>query len=116
MDCKFVREGEILRCECCGYKIKTPTDKVRMMCKGGEGCTAQEYPSVFQMGLNAVTALVKDVANGMKRNDTEEIARRYEICKGCDMFDATKNSCFKCGCPMSLKLKMESEHCPIGKW
>jgi hypothetical protein len=51
----------------------------------------------------------------------EEKERRLSICRGCEFFKlSTLNShlstCLKCGCALNLKTRLETEHCPIGKW
>lgn len=116
MICKLNRDGEYLVCECCKTKIKTNKDNVKMNCKGGENCQAQEYPSIYQMGLNAIKAGFQHVQNGIAISSDEEQARRLEICKGCDKYDVINNRCFECGCYMAWKSKMESSHCPLDKW
>lgn len=45
-----------------------------------------------------------------------EADKRYDICKKCpELINATKQ-CKKCGCIMSLKVKLKNARCPIGKW
>jgi len=41
---------------------------------------------------------------------------RYEICKGCPELTKATKQCKKCGCLMTLKVKLELAACPIGKW
>jgi hypothetical protein len=46
-----------------------------------------------------------------------EISRRLEICGGCEFFvESPRMRCQKCGCYLNLKSRLETEHCPIGKW
>lgn len=116
MDCKFKRDGEYLKCDCCGSSIKTKSDKVRMNCKGGDGCVKPEYPSVFQMTVNATVAAAEYIADGMVNVDDKEQERRLEICRGCEEYDKEQNRCYKCGCYLSLKTEMRSGHCPLSKW
>jgi hypothetical protein len=48
---------------------------------------------------------------------SEEIAKeRFEICLGCPSLIQLTKQCKKCGCFMSVKSKMETAKCPIGKW
>jgi len=41
---------------------------------------------------------------------------RMDICRGCEFFNASNQTCFKCGCYMNAKTKMATAHCPINKW
>ncbi len=49
-----------------------------------------------------------------------EVEKRLEICAGnentpkCEYYN--NGNCGKCGCSLSLKVRMETAHCPIGKW
>ena len=53
-----------------------------------------------------------------------EYLRVKAICQSCphDMWDAEKEACKKCGCGgkskvvLLNKIKLESEHCPMGEW
>lgn len=45
---------------------------------------------------------------------SEEKERRMAICADCEFF--TGKSCKKCGCHIRFKAKLQTEHCPIGKW
>lgn len=124
MLCNFKRDGEILVCQCCNYKLKTKVDNVKMMCKGGGECEKKEYPSIYQMGLNAMKSIVEFAKDGLKIVDEEEQGRRMEICSGnqekgiptCEKYDQQQNRCLSCGCFLALKTKISSGGCPIGKW
>jgi hypothetical protein len=39
-----------------------------------------------------------------------------EICRGCEFFRKSNQTCKKCGCFMKLKTKLEKAKCPVGKW
>jgi hypothetical protein len=45
-------------------------------------------------------------------------ATRMAICNGCEFRKVILGTawCRRCGCNLGLKTRMESEHCPIGKW
>lgn len=43
-----------------------------------------------------------------------EQQRRMAICATCEFF--TGLTCKKCGCHIRFKAKLQTEHCPIGKW
>lgn len=44
----------------------------------------------------------------------EEQTRRMAICGECEFFNG--HTCRKCGCHIRFKAKLQTEHCPIGKW
>ena len=48
-------------------------------------------------------------------HDQDIIDKRWDICQGCE-FLTDKNRCQKCGCFMSVKTKVATASCPIGKW
>jgi len=57
-----------------------------------------------------------DLINGSPRSPEELEEYRLNICKGCDFFRKSNQTCRKCGCFMKLKTKLEKAKCPIGKW
>jgi len=64
---------------------------------------------------NGVTPL--DLLNPMTKYTSEsESEKRLNICMICPELISLTTQCKKCGCFMSLKTKMESAKCPIGKW
>lgn len=44
----------------------------------------------------------------------EEQERRMAICAMCEFYIGS--TCKKCGCHIRFKAKLQTEHCPIGKW
>jgi len=50
------------------------------------------------------------------RASAPEVARRLSICRACEFFQASPMRCLKCSCFLALKTRLETEHCPIGKW
>lgn len=116
MLCKLNRDGEYLICECCGFKIKSNKDKIKVTCKGGENCQVQEHPSIYEIIKNASISTVEYISDGMTNVDEIEQNRRLEICRGCEHYDKEGNRCFKCGCFLNFKTAMRSGKCPIDKW
>lgn len=57
-----------------------------------------------------------DLFNGSARTPEELSASRLEICKSCEFFRNSTQTCRKCGCFMKLKTTLEKAKCPIGKW
>ena len=41
---------------------------------------------------------------------------RMNTCKECEHLYKLTNTCNKCGCFMTIKTKLQSSKCPIGKW
>jgi hypothetical protein len=68
----------------------------------------------------AVGAAYRAAKSGAMRqkvvSSKEEKERRLAICKECEFFQASPLKCRKCGCFLQLKTRLETEHCPIGKW
>jgi len=82
-----------------------------------------EAPPLQTQVKHYAKALYNWVKEGREVRTDEEIQQLLEICKQCDLYDAKKQICKKCGCrvnsgsrAISNKLKMKSESCPLGKW
>jgi len=41
---------------------------------------------------------------------------RLDICLACDRLINITKQCKECGCFVKLKVRVKSQHCPIGKW
>ena len=54
--------------------------------------------------------------DGSPRSPEEVAAHRLEICKGCEFFRQTTQTCKKCGCFMKAKSMLANAKCPVGKW
>ena len=64
---------------------------------------------------NGVTPL--DLLNPKTRPAEAEVSNnRYNICKTCPELIHITSQCKKCGCFMSVKTRLESAKCPLGKW
>ena len=53
--------------------------------------------------------------------DEEEINKRKEICKNCELIknktdDLKGSKCSACGCLIRAKTALKNEKCPKGKW
>lgn len=80
--------------------------------------------SVIEKAENAAGAASRLAKAIVKRErvlvSPEEQQRRMAICAGsesiqkCDFY--TGKTCKKCGCHIRFKAKLQTEHCPIGKW
>ena len=131
MNCKFEKVNNKLICSMCGYSIEKDIDpkslhKTCRPVKTKEEVQeiSKQYPSLFQMAKNAVTAAVEYAKDGFTNVDDIEEARRMEICTGnegkgipkCQFYDSSQGRCTECGCFAALKTKIRSGGCPKGKW
>lgn len=46
----------------------------------------------------------------------EDAQKRFDICKECEKLKMPFYRCGECSCLLKIKCKVESWHCPIGKW
>lgn len=80
------------------------------------GPDAVNPPSLRTMAATAARAAAGFVASGFKRATPEEQERRIAICRKCDLFDAAKGRCRKCGCFAKWKAWIAGQSCPEGHW
>ena len=78
-----------------------------------------QSPSNLKMLQNFTNASFRWAKSGFKIADDETLEKRKAICDSCKYWSPTSRmgmgKCLKYGCS-SLKLKFETEKCPIGKW
>ena len=71
--------------------------------------------------------ILEGFKNAIIKDDyIESVAEiRNEICKGCEKYDTTGNSCLvpgtqpccgECGCSLYLKQRSLASNCDLGKW
>ncbi len=72
---------------------------------------------------NYAKAVMKWYSEGRPVRTDLEVEHLLEKCKSCDKYDENRSICKICGCNVNLsqnalfnKLRMATEHCPIGKW
>lgn len=103
-----------------GEVVVGDTGNICQFCKNtkctGECRDKQKTPSLAQKAKNFSGAMKQAAKDGFKVVDQQEVERRKEICNGCEFFKPKTNTCAKCGCALVLKNKLQSAHCPIGKW
>jgi hypothetical protein len=56
----------------------------------------------------------KKVMQALVTPESEKAQARLEICKTCPEWTGTR--CKICGCFTKLKVRLEKEKCPLGKW
>ena len=69
---------------------------------------------IANAGRSAARAIGAAATGGQVAASSNVIKRRREICQTCDNW--TGGRCKLCGCFTSLKIKLATEACPIGKW
>ncbi len=82
----------------------------------------REPPTLKRKVQNFSRAVTKWIGAGSPVRTDEEISRLFfTFCETCDYLRDRK--CALCGCPVGdanaallNKIKMSTEHCPIGKW
>jgi hypothetical protein len=52
----------------------------------------------------------------LKIADENISALRFAICKSCDDFNKTLNTCKICNCFMQVKTKLAESSCPVKRW
>jgi hypothetical protein len=46
----------------------------------------------------------------------EKAVERFMTCLDCERLLRPTYNCKECGCFMKIKVKLESQSCPLGKW
>jgi len=86
--------------------------------------TSPEIPNLARRTLSYAEALVVWTAAGCPKRSDKEVERIFhQHCKLCNWFDAQRQICRGCGCPVAdsgyavrNKIKMATEHCPRDFW
>ena len=80
----------------------------------------KEYPPKIQMAKNLGGSIKKNISTLMKGDKVAasdgKIKMREKTCLHCDWFDKKRLRCIKCGCIISIKIRLEEESCPLNKW
>ncbi len=74
----------------------------------------EQFPSLATQAASAALAVGRFIGSGFATTSSADQATRRAICNSCDRFD--KGTCRECGCIITLKIKMASEACPLGRW
>jgi hypothetical protein len=72
------------------------------------------FPPITRQAANLAKAFWDFAVSGFSMTTPEERERRMSLCRGCENYHAGR--CVLCGCYLSKKLAMRTEHCPILKW
>ena len=77
-------------------------------------------PSFPKRALSFAYSAVTWARAGFKVVSNEEFQKRRKICSSCEFFDPNAyfgdGGCKLCGCDFSMKSKMATTSCDIGKW
>jgi hypothetical protein len=112
--------GVVQFCICAQSKRRVTQEECNR-CKTAVADSPKSKPkSIAQKIVKYSTAIAKWMAAGMPTREESEVNFIYDThCAGCAVLD----SCPLCGCKVNKskiaflnKIKMETEHCPEGKW
>ncbi|CAB4147625.1 hypothetical protein UFOVP696_129 [uncultured Caudovirales phage] len=76
----------------------------------------EELSAWEQYKKNLGTTRPWHILSGELRVAEDLATSRLDICKACPELIGVTRQCKKCGCLMTLKVKLEGSECPIGKW
>jgi hypothetical protein len=80
------------------------------------GCGDDPLPSPLRQAANAVGAVARHVADGLRAAPPELLAMRLDECAACPRLRPHDRKCSACGCYVDLKASWRSEVCPDGHW
>jgi hypothetical protein len=77
-------------------------------------------PPITSQLKNLAEDSIKWIKNGMHIVSDKSYKDRLNVCLNCEFWEKHTSGpfdgrCLKCGCT-SLKLKLNTTHCPVGKW
>lgn len=76
----------------------------------------QAKPSLIKRAVSATKAAVAHAKDRFREASPEEQESRLVICRDCDKYEPADASCKLCGCCLTLKKRLRTSSCPIGKW
>jgi hypothetical protein len=80
-----------------------------------ENCSFPSLAAMFKnLSVSVVNAVKHASITGSLLADENKIQDRMTICNYCPA--KINNKCAKCGCYINLKIGLDSEKCPKGKW
>ena len=74
------------------------------------------WTSPLRLGAALLRAVVHRILFGPLIATDEDIEARNDICLECSFYDATEGQCRACTCLVVIKVMLNSECCPVGKW
>jgi len=91
------------------------------LCAHAADSTCEDFipPTLLEKMSHLAQALYKSAKSGFATVPAEEFESRRAVCGSCNFFGGTngllKIACKKCGCS-GIKLAVNTETCPAGKW
>tara|TARA_R110000744_G_scaffold36130_6_gene83544 strand:- start:1047 stop:1283 length:237 start_codon:yes stop_codon:yes gene_type:complete len=73
-------------------------------------------PGKLKKLSNFTLAAAKFAAGGFIKSPKEVYDSRVLTCLACKYYDADKDECKICGCPIETKAAWSTESCPKNKW
>jgi hypothetical protein len=73
-------------------------------------------PGKLKKLSNFTLAAAKFAAGGFIESSKEVYDSRVLTCLACKYYDVDTDDCLKCGCPIEVKAKWNTESCPENKW
>ena len=73
-------------------------------------------PKKLEKPTNFTLAAAKFAAGGFIKSTKEVYDARVLTCLACKYYDADKDECLVCGCPVEVKASWSTESCPKNKW
>ena len=117
-ECKFKYNDEKQEwvCAVCGRIVQAPKDHVIH-------AECRPVANFIQRAVNYTKAVAIHISTGAKKRTDEQVNDLLDICQHCEHYNAEGQYCRVCGCRCTggsnaffNKLRMESQHCPRGKW
>lgn len=103
------------------FRLAQP-DAVELADRTPEVRSLPAYPAWTAMAGNLASAVGGVVSAAVHGEaivaSEEEQARRLAICHACESYDPVGGRCRDCGCYLSWKTRIASQHCPLDppKW
>jgi len=113
MICEFEKTETGIKCKNCGFSTNVQIEGMIVRHCPMKG---QQSPSFFEKVANFAEALIDHAKTGFENVSEEEKNKRMEICKTCDKFDKSTETCNLCGCHCNRKTAWKSSECPLKKW
>ena len=86
----------------------------KRMVEKATGQAPVSLPPITRQAANLGRALFDWAVSGFSMASEEQQAWRLAICSLCPQW--SDGRCLICGCHLSAKIALRTEHCPINKW
>jgi hypothetical protein len=75
-------------------------------------------PGPIRKAANLGIAVVRHVADGVRKLNDADYEARLTVCRKCPSCDVERMVCreVRCGCFLRRKARWRSESCPLDKW